>query len=55
MFLHRADEKDPAMEMVTHLKIAKHRNGPLKEIDLIFRSNLTRFENAATRRMDLNE
>lgn len=54
MFIHRGDEKDPAMKDVTHLKVAKHRNGPVGTIDLIFRSNLTRFENAATRRVDLN-
>jgi replicative DNA helicase len=55
MFIHRPDEKDPAMQNITHLKIAKHRNGPVGQVDLIFRSNLTRFENAATRRVDLNE
>jgi replicative DNA helicase len=55
MFIHRPDDKDPAMQSVTHLKIAKHRNGPVGQVDLIFRSNLTRFENAATRRVDLNE
>jgi replicative DNA helicase len=55
MFIHRPDEKDPAMQSVTHLKIAKHRNGPVGQVDLIFRSNLTKFENAATRRVDLNE
>jgi replicative DNA helicase len=53
MFIHR-DEKDPTMANVTHLKIAKHRNGPVGQIDLIFRSNLTKFENAATRNVDLN-
>jgi replicative DNA helicase len=55
MFIHRPDDKDPAMQNVTHLKIAKHRNGPVGTVDLIFRSNLTKFENAATRRVDLNE
>jgi replicative DNA helicase len=55
MFIHRPDDKDPAMANVTHLKIAKHRNGPVGQIDLIFRNNLTKFENAATRRVDLNE
>jgi replicative DNA helicase len=55
MFLHRPDDKDPAMANITHLKLAKHRNGPTGQIDLIFRQNLTKFENAATRRVDLNE
>jgi len=48
MFIYR-DDKDPAMQNVSHLN-AKHRNGPVGTVDLIFRSNLTKFENAATRR-----
>ena len=55
MFLHRPDDKDAAMQNVTHLKVAKHRNGPVGQIDLIFRQSLTKFENAATRRVDLNQ
>ena len=54
MFIYR-DDKDPAMQNVSHLKIAKHRNGPVGQVDLIFRSNLTKFENAATRRVDLSD
>lgn len=54
MFIYR-DEKDPATQNVTHLKVAKHRNGPVGTIDLIFRSNLTKFENAATRTVDFNQ
>jgi len=53
MFIYR-DEKDPSMANVTHLKIAKHRNGPVGQVDLIFRNNLTKFENAATRKVDLS-
>ncbi len=53
MFIYR-DEKDPATQNVTHLKVAKHRNGPVGTIDLIFRNNLTKFENAATRTVDFN-
>jgi replicative DNA helicase len=53
MFIYR-DDKDPAMQNVSHLKVAKHRNGPVGTVDLIFRSNLTKFENAATRRVDLS-
>lgn len=44
MFLYR--EKEPVRwgeEMVTKLLIAKHRNGPLGEIDLIFKGNRIRF------------
>ena len=53
MFIYR-DEKDPTMANVTHLKIAKHRNGPVGQVDLIFRNNLTKFENAATRNVDFS-
>ncbi|MGC4098983.1 MAG: DnaB-like helicase C-terminal domain-containing protein [Nitrospira sp.] len=54
MFIYR-DDKDPAMQNVSHLKVAKHRNGPVGTVDLIFRSNLTKFENATTRRLDLSQ
>lgn len=54
MFIYR-DEKDPATQNVTHLKVAKHRNGPVGTVDLIFRNNLTKFENAATRTVDFNQ
>lgn len=54
LFIYR-DDKDTAMQNVTHLKIAKHRNGPVGIVDLIFRNNLTKFENAATKTMDLDK
>lgn len=44
MFLYR--EKEPSRwgeEMLIKLLIAKHRNGPLGEMDLIFRGNRIRF------------
>ncbi|OIO87394.1 MAG: replicative DNA helicase [Anaerolineae bacterium CG2_30_57_67] len=52
MFIYR-DEKETTMQNVTHLKVAKHRNGPVGSIDLIFRNNLTKFENAASRTVEL--
>lgn len=45
MFIYR-DESDPAFQNISKLKIAKHRNGPIGQVDLVYRSNLTRFENA---------
>jgi replicative DNA helicase len=45
MFLYR-EESDQAMwgeQIATKLRIAKHRNGPLAEIDLIFRGDRIRF------------
>lgn len=47
--------KDDALANVRRLKIAKHRGGPTGYVDLIFRDELTRFENAVTRRVDLNK
>lgn len=44
MFLYR--EKDPGrwgVEMLIKLLIAKHRNGPLGELDLLFKGNRIRF------------
>jgi replicative DNA helicase len=55
MFLYRADETDPAKKELTHVKLAKHRNGPTGQIDLVFLHNITKFENAATRRVNLNQ
>jgi len=41
-------EKDPLMENLAQIKIAKHRNGPTGSIDLIFLNQIAKFENAAT-------
>ena len=56
MFIHRPDmyEKDSLRENVAVIKVAKHRNGPTGNIELVFRSNLAKFENAATRNIDLS-
>lgn len=55
MFIHRPEmyEKDTLKQNIAQIKIAKHRNGPVGTIELVFRSNLAKFENAATRRIDL--
>ena len=49
MFLYRADEED--MENI-NLKIAKHRNGPLKIIPLRFRANRVKFYEGETVRKE---
>jgi replicative DNA helicase len=54
MFIHRPDmyDKDTTRPNVAEIKISKHRNGPTGSIELIFRSKLAKFENAATRDVD---
>lgn len=51
MFLYR--EEEPARwgeEMLTKLLIAKHRNGPLAEIEMIFKGNRIRFYSVEKKR-----
>jgi replicative DNA helicase len=49
MFLYRPEEEIlPTMQ--TKLLIAKHRNGPMGEVDLIFRGDRIKFYNAEKRR-----
>jgi replicative DNA helicase len=57
MFIHRPElfEKDTLKQNIAQIKIAKHRNGPVGTIELVFRSNLAKFENAATRNVDLSK
>lgn len=50
MFIHRPDamEKDSPRVNMAEIIVAKHRNGPTHPgIELFFRANLARFENAA--------
>lgn len=56
MFIHRPEvyEKDTLKKNIAQIKIAKHRNGPTGTIELIFRSKLAKFENAATRPSDIS-
>jgi len=55
MFIHRPEmyEKDTLKQHLAQIKVAKHRNGPVGTIELVFRDNLAKFENAATRYVDL--
>jgi replicative DNA helicase len=57
MFIYRPDqyEKDTARQNVAEIIVAKHRNGPVGSVELIFRSALAKFENAATRHIQFNE
>jgi replicative DNA helicase len=57
MFIYRPDqyEKDTVRQNVAEIIIAKHRNGPVGSVELVFRSTLAKFENAATRIFNPNE
>jgi replicative DNA helicase len=57
MFIHRPElyEKDTLKQNIAQIKIAKHRNGPTGMVELVFRNNIAKFENAATRYVDLNK
>ena len=57
MFIYRPEvyDEDPAKENIAEIIIAKHRNGPVGSVQLIFRKNLAKFENAATRKVDLTQ
>lgn len=56
MFIYRPDqyEKETTRQNIAEIIVAKHRNGPVGSIELIFRSALTKFENASTRHFDPN-
>jgi replicative DNA helicase len=56
MFIHRPElyERETIKQHLAEIKVAKHRNGPIGNIELVFRENLAKFENAATRQVDLN-
>ena len=57
MFIYRHDqyEEDSEKQNIAEIIVAKHRNGPVGSVELIFRSALAKFENAATRMFKPNE
>ena len=57
MFIYRPDqyEKDTVKQNVAEIIIAKHRNGPVGSVELVFRSSLAKFENAATKMFNPNQ
>jgi replicative DNA helicase len=57
MFIHRPEmyERDTTKKNIAQIKIAKHRNGPVGTIELVFRNNLAKFENAVTHNVDLSK
>ena len=57
MFIYRPEvyEEDPAKQNIAEVIVSKHRNGPVGNVQLIFRKNLAKFENATTHHLDLTK
>ena len=57
MFIYRPEvyEEDSTHKNLAEIIVAKHRNGPTGDVQLVFRKNLAKFENAATRDIDLSQ
>jgi replicative DNA helicase len=55
LFIYRPDqyEKDTLKQNIAEIIVAKHRNGPVGSVELVFRQTLAKFENAATRMVDM--
>ena len=49
MFIHRPElyNQDALKKNIAQIKVAKHRNGPVGMIELVFLSQIAKFENAA--------
>lgn len=56
LFLYRDEVYNPetVKQNLAEVIVAKHRNGPVGKVELVFLKNLARFENAATQRIDLD-
>jgi len=50
MFIYREElyDQDPTKKNKAEIRVTKHRNGPTGEVELVFRSSIAKFENAAT-------
>ncbi len=57
MFIYRAEkyEEDTLKQNIAEIIVAKHRNGPVGNVELVFLDRLAKFENAATRHVDLSQ
>ncbi len=56
LFLYRDEVYNPdtVKQNLAEIIVAKHRNGPVGKVELVFLKNLARFENAATHHIDLD-
>jgi replicative DNA helicase len=57
LFIYRPDqyETDTLKENIAEIILAKHRNGPVGSVELVFRKDLAKFENAETRHVSFSE
>jgi len=57
LFIYRPDqyESDTLKENLAEIIVAKHRNGPVGSVELVFRKDLAKFENAETHHIFYNE
>jgi replicative DNA helicase len=57
LFIYRPDqyEDDTLKQNVAEIIVAKHRNGPVGSVELVFRKDLAKFENAETRHISFAE
>lgn len=57
MFIYRPEfyEEDSLRKNVAEIMVSKHRNGPTGIVELVFRENLAKFENAATKHVDFSQ
>jgi replicative DNA helicase len=55
LFIYRPDqyEEDTLKQNIAEIIVSKHRNGPVGSVELVFRQALAKFENAATRPIDV--
>lgn len=56
MFIYRPElyEDDSLKKNIAEIMVSKHRNGPTGSVELVFRDSLAKFENAATRNIDVS-
>jgi replicative DNA helicase len=56
MFIYREDLDNPdsLKKNVAEIMVSKHRNGPTGVVELVFREDLAKFENAATKHVDFS-
>ncbi|HKY84600.1 MAG TPA: replicative DNA helicase [Anaerolineales bacterium] len=57
LFIYRPDtyDSDTLKQNVAEIVVSKHRNGPVGTVELVFRRDLAKFENAETRHVRLTE